>query len=569
MTYNLNSALLNLNETQSSVFLDYPLILYKIERTNVKKKQRLYFHFYYFSEKNDLKSIKLISYSNDINLEISNIFNTYNSSIYVGVVEDELEKLNKINDFVIYSFTNSKGTYTSEDFKVINYKLSLVQEYYFEKYNKIVFDTAVVPNINNVFWQCTCGFINSNTKNNCGYCKTNIYTLNSIPLKDSNDFIFRVVAQSNPIEFNYNLSFEENIKGLISKLKENQFEINDINICEPYLELKDKFEDSKNYLLFKKSMGNYDFNPRIPFIKNLELIYSIYVEKGISIEKLKTWIDIDDLNKKYTINLKNYRTFIKDISENLNPKISFGDNIKLITNKYLNNGMSKERFDLWFDFADLKLIYEQEYKSYIAFIKELDFYKFDPKFSFEENMRFISSKYLNKGMSREKFDLWVNLIHLKSKYDEDYKKYISFKKDLNYYNFDPRISFEENMELVSNYFLQREISEEKFYLWINLNELKSKYDEDCKKYLSFKNELDNYELDPRVSFQENIQHLIKYLSKRKIAEEKINEWIDLGYLNTKYDVEVNEMKKRQATTYRYIFVGIAIAIIIVLLSSLN
>ena len=81
MTYNLNSALLNLNETQSSVFLDYPLILYKIERTNVKKKQRLYFHFYYFSEKNDLKSIKLISYSNDINLEISNIFNTYNSSI--------------------------------------------------------------------------------------------------------------------------------------------------------------------------------------------------------------------------------------------------------------------------------------------------------------------------------------------------------------------------------------------------------------------------------------------------------------------------------------------------------
>ena len=104
MTYNLNSALLNLNETQSSVFLDYPLILYKIERTNVKKKQRLYFHFYYFSEKNDLKSIKLISYSNDINLEISNIFNTYNSSIYVGVVEDELEKLNKINDFVIYSF---------------------------------------------------------------------------------------------------------------------------------------------------------------------------------------------------------------------------------------------------------------------------------------------------------------------------------------------------------------------------------------------------------------------------------------------------------------------------------
>ena len=197
MTYNLNSTLLNLNEKKSSIFLDYPLILFRIDKTKVKRNLRLYFHFYYFSYQKDLISITLYSKMLEVRFEIKDIFNTYHDSIYVGILEYDFEIIKDVNDFIIESFSSSKGKFLSLENKVVNYKFSLTQEYYIEKYNSIVFDSSVVPNLNDVFWQCTCGFVNSNSKRKCGFCKISKETLVNIPLNDSKSFIYKIIKAKN------------------------------------------------------------------------------------------------------------------------------------------------------------------------------------------------------------------------------------------------------------------------------------------------------------------------------------------------------------------------------------
>lgn len=301
MTYNLNSTLLNLNEKKSSIFLDYPLILFNIERTKVKKNQRLYFHFYYFSNQKDLISINLYSKVLEVRFEIKDIFSTYHDSIYVGVFEYEFEKINNVNDFIIESFSSSKGSFLSLENKIVNYKLSLSQEYYLEKYNSIVFDSSVVPNLNDVFWQCTCGFINSGSKRKCGFCKISKDTLVNIPLNDSKSFIYKVITESNPIEFNYDLDFEENIKTLLSKIQSTNMDVDDFRNSESYMNLKNTFIESKAFIFFKADILKQDLNPRITFEENINFLKNYYARRGISEDKFNSWVDLQSLKTKFNV----------------------------------------------------------------------------------------------------------------------------------------------------------------------------------------------------------------------------------------------------------------------------
>lgn len=307
MTYNLNSTLLNLNDSKASVFLDYPLILFRIERVKVKKNQRLYFHFYYFNDQNDLISINLISKSFDMKFEIKDLFNTQHNSIYVGAIEYDFEKINHVNDFIIDSFSSSKGIFVSLEKKVINYKFSLAQEYYIEKYNSIVFGSSVVPNLNDVYWQCTCGFINSNSKRKCGFCNQSKDLLVNIPLNDSKSFIYKVITESNPIKFNYDLDFEENIKILLYKIESLNMDIDDFRNSQAYLNLRNTFDDSKKFLFFKGTILNQKLNPRMTFEENIDNLINYYIKQGITKEKFNAWVDLDSLNTIYNYSVNDLK----------------------------------------------------------------------------------------------------------------------------------------------------------------------------------------------------------------------------------------------------------------------
>lgn len=262
----------------SNVSHDLMVFIYNYEIKQLSNQTSLRLYLYTPLEDNKFPSELVVK----VKEEFTTISTFYNirqkkSKCFFGVLINIASADTDLSEVFIVSYKSEH-----KEFKFSNFfKLKNNQKSEEEPYNFIVEESypgfVVYPTIEDNYWQCMCGHINSIVTSCCSNCSKSNSENSKFITQGSVRYTFEEIFSNNPISFNKNLSYQENLIRYYEELFNKFLSFSDfINLINPHkLQVKYMTEEIKSPV--KKSQNSHRISKNFNKFSITNLVFFILI----------------------------------------------------------------------------------------------------------------------------------------------------------------------------------------------------------------------------------------------------------------------------------------------------